>query len=122
VLTGRPIVPRRDELDDLILNAIPPRERPAAFAAQVEESSRAGTQIAYGRISVDPARVACPVLSVVAGRDRLVLPEVGEQLAHRYDGEIAYFADRGHYALVCEPGWPAVADAICDWLDKATAT
>jgi pimeloyl-ACP methyl ester carboxylesterase len=74
LLRGRPLMPIRAEADGLILNRIPPGERREFFARQAPESSRAGAQIAFGRIVVDRSAVAGPVLSVTASEDRLVLP------------------------------------------------
>lgn len=117
VLTGLPLQPHRGELDDLIFNRIPVGQRRGFFARQVPESSRAGLQIAYGRIAVDAAAVKCPVLSVGAAHDRLVYPHIGAALADRYRGDHLPLTESGHYALVGEPGWPDVAARIVAWLD-----
>jgi pimeloyl-ACP methyl ester carboxylesterase len=118
-MLGRPLTPDRAELDALIFNAIgAPTEREALFARQVPESSRAGFQIAFGRVAVDASRVRCPVLSVVAELDRLVAPEVGAQIAEKYRGELLSFRGCGHYALVAEEGWEARAEALVEWLEK----
>jgi len=62
--------------------------------------------------------VRCPALSITAGRDRLVLPCVGERLATRYGGEHLGFEDAGHYALVGEPGWRDRAAEILAWCPR----
>jgi len=118
ILRGRPLDPDREELDDLIFNAIPPAERPEFFARQVQESSRVAGEIAFGRIAVDPSRVGCPVLSVSASDDRLVLPEVGEEIARRYGADHLRLEGCGHYALVGEPQWRDAACRITDWLGE----
>jgi pimeloyl-ACP methyl ester carboxylesterase len=122
VLLGRPLRPHRPELDELIFNGFDADDRRLYFARQVPESSRAGVEIAFGAVAVPAEGVRCPVLSVTAGEDRLVLPEVGAQLAERYGGEQLHFAGRGHYALVGEPGWEAVADGIIEWIDARAST
>jgi pimeloyl-ACP methyl ester carboxylesterase len=116
VLARRPIPPHRAELDDLIFNRIPVEQRHAYFARQVPESSRAATQIAYGRVAVDADQVSCPVLSVSAGHDRLVYPEIGEAIAQRYHGDHLSVEQAGHYALVGEPGWEHLAEQIIEWV------
>jgi pimeloyl-ACP methyl ester carboxylesterase len=117
VLTGRALTPDRAELEDLILNGFADESaRDLYFVRQVPESSRAGVEIAYGLLDVP--RLDCPVLSVTAGADRLVFPSVGAALAERHGGELLHFEDRGHYALVGEPGWEAVAARIIGWIDE----
>lgn len=118
VLLGRPLRPRRAELDDLILNGLPADRRAEFFDRQVPESSRVGAEMQVGTVEVDPAAVTCPVLSVTTGLDRLVVPGVGIRLARRYRGDHLHFADRAHYALVGEPGWELVAASIISWLDE----
>jgi pimeloyl-ACP methyl ester carboxylesterase len=116
---GRPLQPHRGELDVLIFNGIPPDERAAFFASQVPESSRAGAQIAFGLVRVDARSVRCPVLSISASEDQLVLPEIGERLAVRYGGEHLHFEGAGHYALVGEPGWAGRAARTLEWCETA---
>jgi pimeloyl-ACP methyl ester carboxylesterase len=119
VLLGRPLQPNRKELDDLIFNRVDSAAlREALFRRQVPESSKAGFEVAFGRVAVDATRVQCPILSVVAEHDRLVHPQVGEQIARKYGGDLLSFRDCGHYAIVAEPGWQARADAVASWLDR----
>nr|WP_269781637.1 alpha/beta fold hydrolase [Nocardia bovistercoris] len=117
-LLRRPLTPNRAELDDLIFNRIPAADRPAFFHRQVPESSRAGVEIAYGAIEVDPAAVTCPTLSVSAAHDRLVYPRIGAAIADRYRGDHLEIPDAGHYALVGEPGWDKTAARIIAWMDE----
>lgn len=120
VLTGRPLRPYRRELSKLILNRLPQPEHDACFDRQVPESSKAATEIAYGRVAVTPADIRCPVLSITAGDDALVSPSVGKALADRYHGRHLHYPNRGHYCLVAEPGWEDVARAITRWIDEST--
>jgi pimeloyl-ACP methyl ester carboxylesterase len=117
-LFGQPLVPERGELDDLIFNRIPSSERSEFFERQVMESSRAGGEIAFGLIGVDASAVTCPVLSVGASHDRLVLAEVARELAAHYGGDHLQLDGAGHYALVGEPGWREVAARLIEWLDQ----
>jgi pimeloyl-ACP methyl ester carboxylesterase len=119
-LRGRPLRPDRPELEDLILNRIPVSERAAFFSRQVPESSRAGAQIAFGLIRVSARAVTCPILSLGASEDRLVLPAVAEQIASRYSGEHLCFEGAGHYALVGEPGWRTRAATTIAWCDEVS--
>ena len=69
-------------------------------------------------VEVDERKVTCPVLSVVAGDDRLVLPETDLAVAAKYGGLSVVRPHAGHYALVYEPGWEQTADMVVDWLDR----
>jgi pimeloyl-ACP methyl ester carboxylesterase len=118
ILRGHPLKPVRAELDFLILNRIPRRERPRFFNLQVPESSRAGAQIAFGLVRVHASAVTCPVLSISASHDQLVLADVGAKLARRYHGEHITLDGAGHYALVGEPGWQDASTRMIDWLER----
>lgn len=117
-LAGRPIVPDRDELDDLIFNCIPEADRQPFFDLQVPESSLVAMQISQGLVPVNPRHVTCPVLSVSATHDRLVLSAVGADIADRYRGDHLELPGYGHYALVGEPGWAEAALKLVRWLDE----
>jgi pimeloyl-ACP methyl ester carboxylesterase len=111
-------MPDRDELDDLVLNRIPTARHREFFDRQVPESTRVAAQVAYGLISVRPYAVRCPVLSIGASDDRLVLPSVARRLADRYGADHLELEHAGHYAIVGEPGYRSAADKIIDWLDQ----
>jgi pimeloyl-ACP methyl ester carboxylesterase len=116
-LFDRSMPPNEQEQKDRLLNAFPPEAQDEMFARQVPESGRAARQIALGQIAVDPSMVTCPVLSVTAGADRLVLPSVGTKLAKRYRGDLLHFDTAGHYALVGEPGWQTRSEMVIHWIN-----
>jgi pimeloyl-ACP methyl ester carboxylesterase len=119
VVLGRPLTPGRVELDRLIFNCVESSaDRDALFRRQIPESSRAGFEVAFGRVSVDSSRVRCPILSVVAEHDALVYPAVGAKIAEKYGGDLLTLPDCGHYALVAERGWRERADAVAEWLER----
>jgi pimeloyl-ACP methyl ester carboxylesterase len=115
---GNPLMPDRDELDNLVLNRMPREPRGELFDRQVPESTRVAAQVAYGLVSVRPDAVRCPVLSIGASDDRLVLPSVARRLAERYGADHLELEHAGHYAIVGEPGYQSAADQIIDWLDQ----
>jgi pimeloyl-ACP methyl ester carboxylesterase len=120
VLGSRPLRPARADADRLILNRVPPGEREGLFAKLVPDSGRAARELLLGRFAVDERRVRCPVLSVSAGDDRFVVPRVGRALARKYGAEYRRFEGHGH-AIVAEPGWERVAEAVLEWVGRKSA-
>lgn len=116
VLARRPLRPRREQLDDLIFNGLPPDLAEECFRLQVPESSRVAAEISLGLIRVRPERVTCPMLCVTFGADRLVLPDVGRAIADRYRAEHLLVEDAGHYALVGGAFTERVVEAIVGWV------
>jgi pimeloyl-ACP methyl ester carboxylesterase len=118
MLLSQPVVPRRSDVDALILNRVPVPEREAILRRFVPASGRAARELALGRTPVDSARVTCPVLSIAAGDDRMVPARIAYRIAKLYDAPHREFAAMGHM-LVTEPGWEQPAGHILRWLDSA---
>lgn len=115
LLGSRPLVAARGDADAIMFNHVPPAERDALFARLVPESGRAGREISFGRIAVDPRRVRCPVLSVGALDDRFLPPRIARAIAARYHADLIELQGHGHL-LIAEPGWERVADEIERWI------
>lgn len=118
ILTSRGLYPKPSDADDLVFNRIPVEERAGLFQRFAPESGRAAREMTFSTIPVDAQKVDCPVLSVSATDDHMVLPRVGRQIAHKYGALYEEFPGLGHF-IVWEPGWATVASQIAWWLDAA---
>jgi alpha-beta hydrolase superfamily lysophospholipase len=115
-ITPRAIFPERRFTDAMVFNALPVAERAAAHAAMVHESGRAFADLAS--YPVDESTIRVPMLTVAAGRDRLVPASVVRLTARKYErigGEFLEYPEHAHW-LYAEPGWEKPAADIHDWL------
>jgi pimeloyl-ACP methyl ester carboxylesterase len=115
------ILPARATTHSIVLNRVPLDEREAAFGGMVHESGRAFMDLE--RFAIDEKSVRVPVLTVAAGRDRLVPASLVRRTAQKYatvGGELIEYAGHGHW-LYAEPGWEKPATEIYDWLAARTA-
>lgn len=119
LLCSRPLAPTRADADAMILNGVEPDARAAIFARLAPDSGRAARELALGAVRVDPARVGCPVLSVVALDDRFVPPRAGLAIARRYGATLVELPGRAHFALG-EAGRDQLLARVEQWL-AATA-
>ncbi|HEX5437821.1 MAG TPA: alpha/beta hydrolase [Gemmatimonadaceae bacterium] len=116
IVRSRALYPRPEDAARLVFNRTPAAEQRALFDRFAPESGRAAREMAFSLIPVDAAKVRCPVLSVAAADDRMVLPRVGRRIARKYHARHEEFPERGHF-LVWEPGWEAVAEQVACWLE-----
>ena len=73
---------------------------------------------ANSRVSIDPAKIACPVL-VIGGSDDLIVPiDVARRVSIVYGAEFHAATNRGHN-LPLERNWIETATVISDWLAKS---
>ena len=96
--------------------AVPAPGRPLFEAAVANFSPHSPAQV-----NTDNADRG-PLLLVMGGRDHTVPEAVTKATARQYRHSAAVtdlleLSDRGH-SLTVDSGWPAVADACLDWLDK----
>lgn len=119
ILRSRPIVTTRDDLEALNFNRIPAADRAALFARFGPESGRAGSEMSFGSVAVDAARVRCPLLVCASSDDRFVPPRVARRIAEKYGARAEYreFPGHGHLALI-EPGWEGPAEEIVRWIER----
>jgi non-heme chloroperoxidase len=114
IIGSRPVHPSSRDLNALVLNHVPPSQRPAVLRELVPDSGRAGRDMSISGVPVDARRVRCPVFVVGADDDRFIPPQVVRRIASRYGAPIQTMVGRGHL-LVIEPGWKAVADVVERW-------
>ena len=119
-LTPRTIVPIRALADLFVFNQVPLAERAAHYTALVCESGEAFADFRVHRIREH--RVRIPVLTIGAGCDRLVPPELVRLTAKKYakvGGAYREYRDQGHW-LYAEPGWEKVAADVLHWVEACT--
>ena len=120
ILGARPLAPDAAEAAALVFNRTPAAERDALLARFVPDSGRVARELSLLSLRVDPRRVTCPVLSVGATDDRLVVPRIARAIGRRYGATHWALDGHAHY-VIGEPGWEAVADAVAAWLDRLPA-
>ncbi|HKP61328.1 MAG TPA: alpha/beta fold hydrolase [Polyangiales bacterium] len=115
-----PIVkPDPRTLNGMVMNALPAGERKAAADAMVYESGRVFAE--FANFPIDERSIQVPMLTISAGRDRLIPPALVRLTARKYaavGGELREYATHGHW-LYSEPGWETPARDILEWLSSA---
>ncbi len=120
LLLSRPFLPRPGDIDALVLNRVPERERAAIRERLVPDSGRAAKQAALGAYKVRERAVRIPLLVVGAERDRFIPLGVARRIARRYDAPLHVARDHGHF-LFAESGWEQEVATILDWIDQLPA-
>jgi len=109
---------RHADVRALALNVIPPASQTALADRFVEDSGRVAWQIALGRLPA-PTPIACPMLVIGAGRDRLTPVRLQRRIARRYGAD--YFEATAHgHMLPVEPGWQLPLARVLAWLASRT--
>lgn len=124
----RPVRPTFGEASYAMLHLLTERERRAIYERFVYESGRAVFETGYwfldvsGASRVDASKVACPVLVVAGGQDRITPAWAVRQVARKYGAVSTYreFSRHAHW-IVGEPGWEEVAGNVADWLGTVRA-
>ena len=105
------------------LERFPPAERDRLAARLVPESGRAIFQAVHWGLDmsraseVDAGKVACPLLMLAGGEDRINPPATVERIAAVYKNRATYEKIQGmNHWLVGEPGWEKVAERSLKWL------
>jgi len=117
---SRPFVPRRSDLDALVLNRVPAADRAAIRERFVPDSGRAARQVALGVHDVPLRSLRAPLFVVGAEHDRFVPLSVARRLARRYEAPLHVARGHGHF-LFAEPGWEDELGVILDWIDGLPA-
>ena len=122
LIRSKRVVPRWRDMREMVLNRVPEPEQRTTFERFVPDSGRAGREMSFRSIKVDPERVrsnGCPVLVVTSDDDRFIPPRVAQRIAQRYHAPV-YMA-RGHgHMMLREPGWKEGAAFITSWLERET--
>lgn len=107
------------------LDLLDEAEREAVFARFVPESGLAAFETMQWALDfkratfVDARAVACPILCVAGGQDRINSPSTVRRLARRYGGRARYEELKSHsHWLIGEPGWEKIARSSLLWLDR----
>ncbi len=111
-----------------VLQLLPLKERKQIFGRFVYESGRAACEIGFwfldrkGASRVDEAKIACPVLVVAGGQDRITPASVVQKVAAKYRAVSTYkeFPNHAHW-LIGGPGWQEAAEYVSDWLERVEA-
>ncbi|MEJ2723083.1 MAG: alpha/beta hydrolase [Deltaproteobacteria bacterium] len=117
-----------DEAAYGILNKCPTEEQEQVYRRLVYESGRAAAEIGFwlldskGSAKVDDSKIACPVLIVAGGQDRVTPAPVVRKVREKYATLSTYkeYADHGHWVLG-EPGWETIAQDIAAWIRENVA-
>lgn len=118
-LTSPIIRPDKRTVYPMVLNALPRSERRAAVEAMVWESGRAFGEFAH--FPIDETKIRVPVLTIAAGRDRLVAAPLVRRTGLKYaavGGDFREYRTHAHW-LYAEPGWERPAAEIYAWLERA---
>lgn len=111
LLRSRAIRVQRGDAEALIMNRIPPDERPAVFARFQPDSGRAGREIMLGAVAVDRRQVRCPVFVFGGDDDRFIPLRVARRVAAKYGAPLRVLPSRAHLVMQ-EPGWREAAGEI----------
>jgi pimeloyl-ACP methyl ester carboxylesterase len=116
----RPVIrPSLRTLSAMVLNAVPKAERQNVLDNMVYESGTAFSE--FQNFPIDESKIKVPVLTVGAGRDRLLPPPLVRRTGRKYaaiGGDFREFREHGHW-LYAEPGWERPAGEIFHWLEGA---
>ena len=118
LLFDRAFLPRREDLDALVLNRIPLGERDAVRARLVPDSGRAARDAALGRHAVRARDVDVPMLFVSGDDDRFIPLGVTTRVARRFGAPLHVARGHGHF-LFAEPGRAPHLTAMLDWIGSA---
>lgn len=124
---NKPLRPEAWIAESHALDLLPPKQREAVFARFVPESGLATFEIMHWAMDarratyVDADKVACPVLCVAGGLDRVNPPKTVASIARRYRERGHYFeVETASHWLIGEPGWEKTARYVREWLGNVT--
>jgi pimeloyl-ACP methyl ester carboxylesterase len=111
-----------------MLRLLPVEEQKKIFDRFVCESGRAAFEIGFWFLDrkrasrVDEANVACPILVVAGGQDRITPASVVRKVAAKYRAVSTYkeFPNHAHW-VIGEPHWQEVAEHVSHWLERVQA-
>lgn len=111
------------EADYLVFNRVPPAQRAACRELLIAESGRVAYEVGFGRLNlagsnrVQKTRIACPMLALAGGRDRIIPRSVSRGMARWYGSQLDYreYPGQGHW-LLGEPGWQVHVARVLHWV------
>ena len=120
ILLGKVLAPPFEEMQQLLLNRLPPERQREVFEQQQPESGRQTFDVAVVGVPVDAARVTSPLLVVGAEDDRITPAKTVKKIAAKYGAEYREYPEHAHM-IVVEPGWETVAQETAEWIESVTA-
>lgn len=115
IVRSRPVKPGRDDLRELVVNRVPPREREVVLDMLVPDSGRAAREMSILGVPVERDRVTVPVLVVTGDEDLFIPQSRSKRVADRYGVPLRVAPGRGHM-LIIEPGYEQICSWISDWM------
>ncbi|MBU6299345.1 MAG: alpha/beta hydrolase [Alphaproteobacteria bacterium] len=120
---NRPLDPHYAVAAAHSLDKLSERRRNAVYARFVPESGRAMFEVTNWALDVKraafvkPRDVACPLLCIAGGEDKINPPSTVRAVAARYEGRAVFeeMPGRSHW-LIGEEGWEKLAERILAWL------
>jgi pimeloyl-ACP methyl ester carboxylesterase len=117
MLMSREIVADPGDVADLFLNRVDSAEVVSFLSRWAPASGRAGREITFGRVAVDAAHVACPVLVVAGADDVAIPPRIQRKVARKYGAAFRVYDGNAHF-LIWEPEWDRIAADVATWIDQ----
>jgi pimeloyl-ACP methyl ester carboxylesterase len=99
---------------EFLFSAQTPESIVSSCVAQLEPESTRAARETVNRLP-DARLVTAPVLVLGANDDRSRISGDAAAVAGIYRADVEIFPDMGH-VMMLEPGWPAVAESIDNWL------
>jgi pimeloyl-ACP methyl ester carboxylesterase len=112
---NRAFLPRDQDIDALVLNAIPSADRATLRARLVPDSGRAARDAALGVHAVPRGSIDVPLLFVSGDIDRFIPLGVARRIAKRFGAPLHVAPGHAHF-LFAEQGWQRHVDAMLDWI------
>ncbi len=116
VLAGSPIQANPRAALKLVLHDLAPAEQRELAPTFAFESGKAYRTMVFGGAPIEEGAVACPVLCVSGGADRLLKPAVAARLVEFYKADHMIFPGLGH-SLVADSLLDTVAAGVRGWID-----
>ena len=114
VLEGTP-----QEHIDTSMNRMAAELRMEVAMRFVPDSGRAAREMSLGSVSVDAAKVRCPVVCIAGLDDLFIPPRITRRVARRYLAPFWRYPQHAHF-FVMEPGWEKPVEDITKWIRHIT--
>lgn len=117
ILAGLPVTPSPQTVRALVTHHLSAAESDEILAEGSAESGRVLRRLVFGMTGIALARIACPVLCLAAGGDRVVPQSATSRIAKATGAEVVVFPGHGHW-LIAGSLTGTVAATVRDWLER----
>jgi len=117
ILAGQPVSPAPGAARALAVHDLAPAEQDEIVSLMGMESGHVLRDMALGRPKAALRRIACPVLCISGGKDRVAPRSAGYRIAASVQGEHIVFPGQGHW-LIAGSLTGKVAAAVREWLER----